>query len=43
MYIRKALRASYTECSSVVSGVKRDLAFDKTNSEIASTHVIIHC
>lgn len=38
---RKASRASYDEGSSVVNGMKKDSAFDKTNSEIASTHVII--
>lgn len=31
------------EGSTMVNGMREDSSFDKANSEIASTHVIIHC
>ena len=37
------MRVPHKEGGTMVNGMREDSAFDKANSEIASTHVIIHC
>lgn len=43
IHSRKTVRAPHKKEGPMVHGMREDSAFDKANSEIASTHVIIHC
>lgn len=43
IHSRKAVKAPHKEGGTLVNGMREDSVFDKTNSEIASTHVIIQC